>query len=91
MAPEVLNRFIQIEDYCGEMFLFTRHMSQFCQPIVLEVSPVGWCGGRVESEFILRIPIALLSLDLTFIGTVYNLCKFQCFVEALWIFCSRGI
>lgn len=59
-------------------------MSQFCQPIFLEVSPVGWYGGREEGMLILRIPIALLCLDLTFMGTLMVLCEFQCFIGALW-------
>lgn len=32
MVVEVLNRFIQTEIDYGEIFLLSRHMSQFCQP-----------------------------------------------------------
>lgn len=46
MAAEVLNRFIPKGKDFREPLPLTGHMSQFCQPIFLEVGPVGRCARR---------------------------------------------
>lgn len=43
---------------------------------------MGSYGEREEGKFILRIPIALLCLDLPFTGTLITLYETQCFREA---------
>lgn len=43
---------------------------------------MGLYGEREEGKFILRIPIALLCLDLPFMGTLIALYETQCFSEA---------
>lgn len=63
MGPEVLNRFIQKEEDFGEILLLTGHMSQFCQPIFLQVSPVGRYRRR---EVYFKDPYSFLMYGLDF-------------------------
>lgn len=83
-----LNRFIQTEKDYGEIFLLTRHMSQFCQPIFLEVNPVGSYRGR---EVYFKDPYSFVMCGFDFHRDPDSSVQIPMFYRSLMEFFSRTL